>query len=158
MSRLVVLFVLLFAFTWPIAAQQQSTSSSTTTTTTTKKSKKTASSDTTASDTSATKAAAKTSSVTGCVSSDKGPNGDYTLTNGRYKHGVDVSGSDDLSKHAGHKVQLTGTWTTPGKAFEETKIKHIADTCSATKADTSASATATKKGKKTADTSATPKS
>ena len=155
-----------------MAQDQTGTSSNQSTTTTTKKShKKATSSDTNASDTAASaKSTGKTSTVTGCISKDKNPAGNYTLTNGRYKNGVDVTGSDDLSAHAGHKVQLTGSWTTPGKSFQETKIKHIAETCttsgstsasSASGSDTGATSSAGKKSKKSkgsSDMSATPKS
>jgi hypothetical protein len=165
MKRVALLFVALLALVWMSGAQDQSSAGQTATTTTTKKThKKAAASDAGASDASSAKASGKTSTVTGCISSDKGPDGDYTLTNGRYKNGVDVSGSDDLSKHAGHKVQLTGTWTTPGKAFQETKIKHISETCTAAPSkgatagkDTTTTSTKKTKKSKSADDTATPK-
>jgi hypothetical protein len=165
MKLLGIVFVVLLATTCVAIAQDQSTATQSTSTTTTKKThKKSASSDASATESGA-KSSRKTSTVTGCVSSDKGANGDYMLTNSRYKDGVDVSGSDDLSKHAGHKVQLTGSWTTPGKAFQETKIKHISETCSAAGANSAsamgdtATASNSKKSKKnkTADTTSNPK-
>lgn len=110
MKRAMLLFAMLLAFAFAATAQDQPA-------TTTSKSGKTHT------------ASAKGSTITGCISADKGANGNYTISNGRYKKGVDVTGNDDISKHAGHKVQLTGSWTTPGKTFDETKIKHIADTC-----------------------------
>ncbi len=96
--------------------------------------------------------------MTGCLS---GPNAEnaYMLTNARYKKGVEVgmSGSDELSKHVGHKVKLTGSWAKSGeeigenekmeksenegkgekkekgeaaeKHFKVTKIDHMADSC-----------------------------
>ncbi|MGZ4816716.1 MAG: hypothetical protein ACXVZV_14975 [Terriglobales bacterium] len=174
MKRVLLVIAIAMAFAWTSMAQDQtgtSSSQTTTTTTTTKKShKKAASSDTGASDTaSSSKSSGKKRTVTGCVSKDKDANGNYTLSNGRYKNGVDVTGSDDLSAHAGHKVQLTGTWTTPGKTFEETKVKHISETCTvggassaSSGSETSTTTTTTKKSKKTKtgtdSSSATPKS
>ena len=167
MTRVSMLVVFLLAFGWLVMAQDQSSASQTTTSTTAMKThKKSASSDANATDTSA-KSSGKSSTVTGCISHEKAANGDYTLTNGRYKNGVDVSGSDDLGKHAGHKVQLTGSWSDPGKAFQETKIKHISETCNvagtnsaSTGADASTATTSSKKSKKSksSDIATTPKS
>lgn len=92
------------------------------------------------------------SHLTGCLS---GPNAEnaYMLTNGRYKKGVEVGGNDELSKHVGHQVQLTGAWESSGTAigenesnekgekaekakkgehkhFKVTAIKHMAESCS----------------------------
>ena len=102
--------------------------------------------------------------VTGCLS---GPNaeGAYTLTNGRYKKGLEVGGSDALKDHVGHQVTLIGTWAKGSeigenekaesktekaeeavgmeKHFKVTDIKMISDKCKAAGATTS-----TKKGKK----------
>ena len=60
----------------------------------------------------------KPKTITGCIS---GPNAEnaYVLTNGTYKKGVEVGGSDDLSKHVGHKVKLTGTWVKTGAEIGE---------------------------------------
>ncbi|MDP9268663.1 MAG: hypothetical protein M3P27_10135 [Acidobacteriota bacterium] len=97
---------------------------------------------------------AKSSTLTGCIS---GPNAEnaYLLTNGIYKKGVEVGmpGSNELSKHVGNKVKLTGTWVKTGgeigekedaaaekaekkgksekaeKHFKVAKIDHLADTC-----------------------------
>ena len=102
--------------------------------------------------------------VTGCLS---GPNGEgaYTLTNGRYKKGLEVGGNDSLKDHVGHEVTLMGTWakgseigenekaeskTTKAeeavgmhKHFKVTDIKMVSEKCPAAGATTS-----TKKGKK----------
>ena len=64
--------------------------------------------------------------TTGCI--EKSGDG-YMLKNGRYKEGVKVTGSDDLGPHAGHSVKLTGSWTTPGKEFAETKLDMVAASC-----------------------------
>jgi hypothetical protein len=64
--------------------------------------------------------------VTGCVSKD-GDN--YIITNGHFKNGFAVHGSDDLAPHVGHTVRLSGTWATPGKDFNETKLKMVSDNC-----------------------------
>ncbi len=169
MKRVLLILAVALTFAWTAMAQDQAASGSsqtTTSTTTTKKShKKAASSDASASDSEkaeSAKKSEKSSTVTGCVSKEKDAAGNYTLTNGRYKNGVDVTGNDDLSAHAGHKVQLTGTWTTAGKSFQESKIKHIADTCTAVgsksvSADTTTTKTTKKSKKSTADASAPPK-
>ncbi len=89
--------------------------------------------------------------LTGCLN---GPNAEnaYVLTNASYKKGVEVGmpNSDDLSKHVGHKVKLTGKWVSSGneigenekmeksagpkektghKHFEVSKVDHLADSC-----------------------------
>lgn len=64
--------------------------------------------------------------VTGCVSKE-GDN--YVLTNGHYKNGFAVHGNDDLAPHVGHTVRLSGTWATPGKDFNETKLSMVSDNC-----------------------------
>jgi hypothetical protein len=64
--------------------------------------------------------------VTGCVSKE-GDN--YMVTNSHYKNGFAVHGSDDLGPHVGHTVRLSGTWATPGKDFNETKMKMVSDNC-----------------------------
>jgi opacity protein-like surface antigen len=134
MKKALLLFALLLAFAWTASAQDQSATSSQTTTTA-KKSHKSASS--------------KGSTLTGCVSQSANSEGNYTLTNGRHKKGVELlngTGDADISKHAGHEVRLTGNWTTAeaegaGEAnkkeekgerhFQVTSIKHISDTCTA---------------------------
>ncbi len=96
---------------------------------------------------------AKEHTVTGCLS---GPNdeGAYLLTNGRYKKGLEVGGTDELKSHVGHEVKLTGTWASASdigekegtseakgekseakeKHFKVSKIDHISDTCKTAKA------------------------
>jgi hypothetical protein len=94
---------------------------------------------------------AKEATLTGCLN---GPNAEnaYVLTTAKNKKGVEVGmpGSDELSKHVGHKVKLTGTWAKSGeqigenekmeksagekeehgeKHFQVTKIDHLADSC-----------------------------
>lgn len=64
--------------------------------------------------------------VTGCVSKD-GDN--YVLKNAHYKDGFAIHGNDDLAPHVGHTVRLSGTWATPGKDFNETKLKMVSDNC-----------------------------
>lgn len=96
-------------------------------------------------------ASAKETTLTGCLN---GPNAEnaYVLTTAKSKKGVEVGmpGSDELSKHVGHKVKLTGTWAKSGeqigenekteneakeknehaeKHFQVTKIDHLADSC-----------------------------
>ena len=94
-------------------------------------------------------ASAKEATLTGCLN---GPNAEnaYVLTTAKNKKGVEVGmpGSDELSKHVGHKVKLTGKWAKSGeeigenekmereakekhpeKHFQVTKIDHLADSC-----------------------------
>ena len=90
----------------------------------------------------------KSSQLTGCISSSANSEGNYTLTNGKYKKGVELIPAEgtDVSKHAGHEVQLSGKWTTEAaegknekaeasekneKHFQVASIKHMADTCPA---------------------------
>ena len=54
----------------------------------------------------------KMSTLTGCVSSSANSDGMYTLSNGRYKNGVEVGPSDKVKDHAGHQVALKGHWST----------------------------------------------
>lgn len=65
-------------------------------------------------------------STTGCI--EKSGDG-YVLKNSKNKEGVKVTGSDDLAPHVGHTVKLTGSWTTPGQEFAETKLDMVSDTC-----------------------------
>lgn len=89
----------------------------------------------------------KEATLTGCLG---GPNdeGAFTLTNDRYKRGVEVGGAQDinLKAHTGHTVKLTGIWVKSGAAigekekagekgerhFKATKVTHVSETCSAT--------------------------
>jgi hypothetical protein len=125
MKRVFLLMVVALLFCFTAAAQTSDTSS-------TKSSKKSKSTTTTSStsETSggAAKAHAKGNTVTGCVG---GSAGSYTLTNGRYKNGVAVSGSDDLAPHIGHTVKLTGSWSEDKKTFNETKVDMVSASCTA---------------------------
>lgn len=64
--------------------------------------------------------------ITGCV--EKSGDG-YVLKDSHHKNGVKVTGSDDLAPHVGHTVKLTGSWTTPGQEYAETKLDMVSDTC-----------------------------
>ncbi len=90
----------------------------------------------------------KEASLTGCLNA---PNeeGAYTLVNHRYKQGVVVGGNDELPKHVGHEVKLTGTWASAKdigvdtgkepqagkqmgsklKHFKVDSIQHVSDMC-----------------------------
>ena len=74
----------------------------------------------------------KSSTLTGCLSKEPDANGNYTLTNGKLKKGVAVGPADKVKEHAGHTVQLTGSWSGSGdqKMFNVTSLKHISATCS----------------------------
>lgn len=159
MKRVILLSALLLAFAFSAFAQEAATSStgqtSTSTTTKTKKSKSASSDASMASDSSSmsssSKASGKSSHLTGCISSSANSEGNYTLTNGKYKKGVELIPAEgtDVSKHAGHEVQLTGNWTTEAaegksakpeanekneKHFQVASIKHMSETCPATNA------------------------
>src|SRR5262245_27511558 len=56
-----------------------------------------------------------TAHATGCLS---GPNaeGAYELTSG--KHKVELSGSDELKNHVGHKVTVSGEWASASEMGE----------------------------------------
>jgi hypothetical protein len=113
----------------------------------------------------------KGSTLTGCVSSSTNSEGMYTLSNGRYKNGVEISPADKLKDHAGHQVALTGKWSTGAEAgekagtkeekgerhFEVDSVKHISETCS-TAPGGGTTGSKTKKGDKTdkSSSSATP--
>ncbi len=140
MKKTILALCVVLAFGLMAFAQAGGSSSSTKTTKTEKTSKTTKSAK-----------SAGESKLTGCLS---GPNSEnaYMLTNGRYKKGVEVGGNDELAKHVGHQVQLTGAWESSGTAigenesnakgekgekakgehkhFKVTSIKHIADSCS----------------------------
>lgn len=59
--------------------------------------------------------------VTGCLSTSA--EGGYTLTNGRYKKGLEVGGSDALKDHVGHEVTLMGTWAKGSEIGENEKAE-----------------------------------
>ncbi len=72
--------------------------------------------------------APKSHTMTGCIG---GSAGKFTITNGNYKNGMAVAGSDDLAPQVGHTVKLTGTWATDKKTFNETKVDMVKDSCAA---------------------------
>lgn len=129
MKKLLLLLAVAVALSLPGLAQ--ATGGQTETTTTTKKTK------------TESKATNKESQLTGCLAKDAAGTG-YMLTNGRYKKGVEVKSSEDLSAHVGHEVKLMGTWEKPAagdagagakgetmRTFNATSMKHISDTCKA---------------------------
>ncbi len=87
----------------------------------------------------------KESTLTGCLSKEPNADGMYTLSNGRYKKGVEVGPTDKVKEHAGHQVALKGEWSTAAAAgetagggmskekgekhFEVASLKHISETC-----------------------------
>jgi hypothetical protein len=48
----------------------------------------------------------KTTTMTGCVSEK---DGSYLLTNKNHPHGIQLTSSENLKEHVGHKVSVTGT-------------------------------------------------
>src|SRR4051794_38931868 len=103
MKRLLLLVAVLGAFAFSAMAQDTSTSSSASgqTTTTKKSTKKKAGdmsgmSDQGGDKMSSGKSSAKGSTLTGCVSSSANSEGMYTLSNGRYKKGVEIGPADKV--------------------------------------------------------------
>ena len=137
MRRVLLLSAIVLAFGLSALAQGATgTQSGSQTTTTTTKTTKTKPAEKGAATGTAAAGEAKTSQLTGCLG--KGTTSGYTLTNGRYRKGVDVKSDKDFSEHVGHQVRLTGTWEKPtaGAAgpgtFVATDLKHVAATCPAT--------------------------
>ncbi len=87
--------------------------------------------------------AKKESTLTGCLSKEPNADGMYTLSNGRYKKGVEVGPADKVKDHAGHQVELKGEWSKAAAAgetsasskekaekhFEVASLKHLSETC-----------------------------
>ncbi len=71
----------------------------------------------------------KEKGVTGCLEQGSSA-GSYVIKNAKHPDGVQVSysGSEDLSKHVGHKVKATGTMS--GGTLNATDVKHISESCS----------------------------
>ena len=71
----------------------------------------------------------KSQHLTGCLEQGSTP-GTYVLKDSKHPEGVQVSysGSEDLSKHVGHKVKASGTMS--GDTLNATNVKHISETCS----------------------------
>ncbi len=70
----------------------------------------------------------KEKGITGCLEQGTSP-GSYIIKNAKHPEGVQVSynGSEDLSKHIGHKVHASGTLS--GDTLNATNVKHISETC-----------------------------
>ncbi|MFB3814313.1 MAG: hypothetical protein ACE14L_09380 [Terriglobales bacterium] len=143
MKKLALLVAVLLAFSFSALAQGTSSSTTQTTESTTKTTKKSKKSGAMASETGAAEskehaagearehaASGAQHKLTGCLARSADGSG-YTLTNSKYKNGVEVKSSEDLSAHVGHKVKLSGEWEKPGATFNATKMTHISDTCGA---------------------------
>src|SRR5262249_17117108 len=65
--------------------------------------------------------------LTGCLTEDQGS---FTLATQAGEQ-VSVSGSQDLMKHKGHTVKLTGTTSNEGgkKTLTVSKIEHVSPSC-----------------------------
>lgn len=137
MKKLALLLALLSMFAFGAFAQDtgQSSSTSSQTTTTSKKTMHHKG-----------MMSGKMSTLTGCVSKDPNADGMFTLSNGRYKKGVEIGPTDKVKEHAGHQVKLTGHWAsaaaagesdaaaTSGKEkgehhFEVDSLTHLSATC-----------------------------
>jgi hypothetical protein len=143
MRKLALLVAIVFAFSFSALAQGTSTGTSQSQTSTDtgmqapQKGKKSGAASETG-----TAGSTKESQLTGCLAKDPSGSG-YVLTNGKYKKGVAVKSSEDLSAHVGHQVKLNGSWEKPTaggeggasakgqsmKTFDATKVTHISDTC-----------------------------
>ncbi len=122
MKKCILAFALTLAFS--LVSVAQGTSSGT--------SSSSGQSDTAKTKTSSDKTAAssgKEKGVTGCLEQGTSP-GTYVIKNAKHPDGVQVSysGSEDLSKHVGHKVKATGSMS--GGSLNATDVKHISETCS----------------------------
>ena len=108
-SLLAIAVVMAFALT--MAAQTADTSSKTST------------------DKTATSTSKDHGAVTGCLEQGSSA-GTYVIKNAKHPDGVQISysGSEDLSKHVGHKVKATGSMS--GDTLNATNVKHISETCS----------------------------
>lgn len=170
MKRFVLLVTVLLAFAFSAVAQDTSATGSASGQTATKSSKssKKKSSDAASADQAAGGAATssnsgKSSTLTGCVSSSAGSDGNYTLSNGRYKNGVSLTPTDKVKDHAGHQVSLKGSWSGDKKSFNVDSVKHISETCSTAPGGgtTGSKSSGTKGGKKGSkagsDSTSTPK-
>jgi hypothetical protein len=182
MKKVLLLMALALAFTFTAMAQTEGKAggaSGQTTETKAKKSKKASAATESGQAGMAKEAgAAKESTLTGCLSAQPDKDGNYTVSNGRYKKGVEVGPADTVKEHAGHQVKLTGNWSTaageqPGggkkkgkKSFQVTNVTHIAETCEkapggGTTSEKPAGKTAEgkpKKGEKKSETPPPPKS
>jgi hypothetical protein len=78
---------------------------------------------------SASSTSGKSEHLTGCLEQGSTP-GTYMLKDSKHPEGVQLSysGSEDLSKHVGHKVKVTGSMS--GDTLNATNVKHISETCS----------------------------
>ena len=145
MKRLLLLLAVAVAFTFTAVAQTSTPSSdqSSQTSTSTTNKKKSAHSMSAMGEHGTS---AKEATLTGCVSAQPDSNGNYTLSNGRYKKGIEVGPTDKIKDHAGHQVKLTGTWSTAAagetagggaaassgkktKSFEATDVTMISESC-----------------------------
>lgn len=132
MKKVLLLLAVVLAFTFSAMAQTESKAGDTgqATTTKAKKSKKGSAAGETGQ--AAGGGAAKEATITGCLSAQPDKNGNYTISNGRYKKGVEVGPTDTVKDHAGHQVKLTGTWSAGEKgkkSFQVTNVAHIAAKC-----------------------------
>ncbi len=122
MKNWILAFALTLAFSMFAMAQGSSSSSASGSQATTSKKSSTTSSEKTATST------GKEKSVTGCLEQGSSA-GTYTIKNAKHPNGVNVSysGSEDLSKHVGHKVKATGSMS--GDTLNATDVKHISEHC-----------------------------
>ena len=171
MKKSIFLLAVLAAFAFGAVAQDATPSSNATGQASTAKSKKKSSDSSMAGmamDNNG-KSSAKGSTLTGCVSSSANSEGMYTLSNGRYKKGVEIGPADKVKEHAGHQVSLTGKWSTAAAAgeanaasakekgerhFEVSDVKHISETCSAAPGGGTTGSKGGKKAKPASDSSA----
>lgn len=114
MKKSLLAMAVILAFALASAAQTGSTSSNATSTGKTDKS--------------ATSSGKSGHGVVGCLEQGSSP-GTYVIKNAKHPEGVQVSysGSEDLSKHVGHKVKATGSMS--GDTLNATNVKHISETC-----------------------------
>lgn len=76
----------------------------------------------------------------GCIQQQDGK---YLLYSKKYKDGVEIVSSQDLSAHVGHEVKIKGNWTTPGSMASSQGMTHSAPHSAAHGTTSSTSSTST---------------
>ncbi len=129
MKKSILAFAVILAFSLAAVAQSSYGGSSSQSQSSAQPSSNTQSSTAQSSDMDKTKTSTgKEKGITGCLEQGSTP-GSYVIKDKKHPEGVQVSysGSEDLSKHIGHKVHATGTMS--GDTLNATNVKHISETC-----------------------------
>ena len=68
--------------------------------------------------------------LTGCLAKGADVAQHYKFTDQDSGREVTVTGAQNMEKHVGHTVRITGSMT--NKVFNVTKMEHVSETCEAT--------------------------